>query len=139
MTLQCNNCFIGFEVPVVRCFVAKTYESENPETARLITVDCWHGGGSSRSELDKFANHISTLTEGYPDRRHRPQGLYNYMIITPLESEGMARCSPTKLGGYTEVWQGEMGAEVSFSEKQITCVCLSHIWKPIVFGQQLVV
>ena len=47
------------------------------ETSRLITVDCWHGGGSSRSELDKFANHISTLTEGYPDRRHRPQGLYN--------------------------------------------------------------
>ena len=31
LTQQCNNCFIGFEVPVVRCFVATTYE---PETLR---------------------------------------------------------------------------------------------------------
>ena len=50
LTEQCDNCFIGFEVPVVLCSVATTQESE---TNRLITVDCWHGGGSSRSKLVK--------------------------------------------------------------------------------------
>ena len=30
-------------------FVTKPHKSE---TNRLITVNCWHGGGSSRSELD---------------------------------------------------------------------------------------
>ena len=51
MTLQCNTCFIGFEVAVVRCSVATTDESE---TNRIRTVDCWHGGGSSRSKLDIY-------------------------------------------------------------------------------------
>ena len=61
--LQCNNCFIGFQVPVVSCFVATPHK---PETSRLITVACWHGGVSSRSELDIIhewrgtESHIST-------------------------------------------------------------------------------
>ena len=51
VNLECDNCFIGFEVPVVRYTVATTQESE---TNRPMTVDCWHGGGSSRSELDIY-------------------------------------------------------------------------------------
>ena len=51
VTLQGNNCFIGFKVSVYRCSVATT---QNAETTRLVTVVCWLGGSSSRSELDNI-------------------------------------------------------------------------------------